>query len=221
MDKHDRNAPWDMLAKSSLLSQREHLPTICIAVILRQQGFRSRGGQLRLEAAGNPTQQLWFKEVCLWRLKPEAWWEEEPGLMALYPLCQHGQQPKDAIRHAAGVIDSKVAALGERGTFLTLLGIFGRLNYPRLDVLRIIGVEKMKESTFYQEIMQEGELAGRRADILQVLRARFRAEPPGGIASALDGMKQTKQLKTLLDLAATCTNLQDFQDALRAQGATP
>ena len=34
---------------------------------------------------GEPTQQLWFREVPLWGLDPEPWWEEVPGLMALYP----------------------------------------------------------------------------------------------------------------------------------------
>jgi hypothetical protein len=85
----DRSAPWEMLAKSGLLSQREHLPTVCLAFVFRRRGFRSAGGQLRLAAAGRPTQRLWFKEVCLWKLKPEAWWEDVPGLMALYPLCRH------------------------------------------------------------------------------------------------------------------------------------
>src|SRR5205823_6533520 len=80
----DPNAPWDMLAKSALISQREHLPTVSIAVVLQRPGFRSRGGQLRLEVSGRPTQHLWFHEVCLWKFTPEPWWEEEPGLMALY-----------------------------------------------------------------------------------------------------------------------------------------
>jgi len=56
-----RHAPWDMLAKSALLSQRLRLPTICLAFVLLPGGFHSQGGQLRLEAAGAPTQQLWFR----------------------------------------------------------------------------------------------------------------------------------------------------------------
>jgi hypothetical protein len=69
----DRDAPWQMLAKSGVLSQRERLPTLCVAVVLQRRGFRSAGGQLRLEVGGEPTQQLWFKEVCLWRLAPGPW----------------------------------------------------------------------------------------------------------------------------------------------------
>jgi hypothetical protein len=62
--------------------------------------------------------------------------------MALYPLCQHGQQPRVAVAHAAAAIERQVPAGRERGTFLTLLSIFGKLGYPRLDVPGIIGGEK-------------------------------------------------------------------------------
>ena len=99
------NAPWDMLAKSGLLSQREHLPTLCIAVVFRRRGFRTQNGQLRLEASGGPTQQLWFREVCLWEVVPEDWWQNVPGLMVLYPLCRHRQSPREAIRHSATAIE--------------------------------------------------------------------------------------------------------------------
>src|SRR6516162_4632389 len=130
----DRHAPWDMLAKSALLSQRLRLPTVCLAFVLLPQGFRSQGGQLRLEAVGGPTQQLWFREVCLWELEPADWWEDVPGLMALYPLCRHGRTPPDAIRHAAEAIGRASADAPQRTDNLALLGIFGELAFPQLEV---------------------------------------------------------------------------------------
>src|SRR5262249_15152695 len=117
----ERNAPWDMLAKSGLLSRRVHLPTVCIAVVFKPRGYRPLNGTLRLEASGGPTQQLWLREVCLWRTKPEPWWEEQPGLMALYPLCQHDKQPREAIRYAAAAIERKVPLPGARDEALALL----------------------------------------------------------------------------------------------------
>jgi hypothetical protein len=39
-------------------------------------------------------------------------------------------------------------------------------------VKRIIGVEKMKESKLYREIMQEGELVAKRADLLNTTALR-------------------------------------------------
>ena len=208
----DRDAPWHMLAKSGLLSEREKLPTLCIAVILRPRGFRSQNGQFRLQAAGSPTQRLWFRELCLWRIKPQPWWESEPGLMTLYPLCQHGQQPKEAITRASEVIERDVAPIGDRATYLTLLGIFAKLAFPRLNVSRIIGSEKMKASTLSEEIKQDE----RRESILRVLQARFGADAPAEFVAPLDHISDPARFDSLLDVAATCTNLSEFRAALPA-----
>lgn len=135
--------------------------------------------------------------------------------MALYPLCDHERRPRDAIVHTVGAIESKIPAGSEQGEFLTLLGVFGRLSYPSLDVRKIIGLEKMKESRFYQEILQEGRkesaLLTRRADSVRFLQARFKTKPPAAIVTALDAIDDTGVLDELVDLAATCESMNDFQ----------
>jgi hypothetical protein len=94
-----------VLAKSGLLSERERLPTLSLIFILLPQGYRDQHGQFRLEAEeGQPTQQIWFKEICLWKQVPQPWWELVPGLMALYPLCKVKEEPAAAIAHAAAAI---------------------------------------------------------------------------------------------------------------------
>lgn len=164
---------------------------------------------------------MWYKEVRLWQQKPEAWWEDEPGLMALYPQCDHGRRPRDAISHAADVIESRMADVPERGTFLMLLGIFGRLGHPELDARQIIGVEKMKEPKFYQEIMQEGELARLRKNILRALRVRMKAEPPADLASAVEAIDDVGRLEGPFDVSATCENFSAFREALAVQEEAP
>jgi hypothetical protein len=149
-----RQAPWDMLAKSALLSQRLRLPTVCLAFVLTPRGFRSQGGQLRLEAAGTPTQQLWFREVCLWELEPQAWWEGVPGLMALYPLCRHRRTPPDAIRHAAEAI-GRAADASQRADNLALLKIFGELAFPQLEVAEMIRSDDLKGTKTVRRFMAE------------------------------------------------------------------
>ena len=68
------SAVWSVLAKSGLLSERERLPTRSLVFVLLPQGYRDQDGTFRLEAEpGEPTQQVWFKEVCLWKEKPEAY----------------------------------------------------------------------------------------------------------------------------------------------------
>ena len=45
-----KKARWSMLGKSGLLSEREELPTVSIAVILLPRGYKPRQGQIRLDA---------------------------------------------------------------------------------------------------------------------------------------------------------------------------
>jgi hypothetical protein len=214
------NGRWDMLAKSGILSQREKLPTKCIPVILQEEGFTLQNSQFRLEVAGNPTQQIWFQEVCLWRKEPEDWWEDAPGLMALVPLCRHGREPRDSIEYAAGVIERKVVDVGERADFLALLGIFGQLRYANLDARAIIGREKMKESKFIQGFREEFAVEERREDILAVLRARFPGIDLADISTALKALQNLPQLTALLPTAATCDSPDTFRAALSRQPAT-
>lgn len=207
----DRNAPWDMLAKSGFLSQREHLPTVCLAFVFRRRGYRSAGGQLRLVAAGGPTQQLWFREVCMWQLEPEDWWESVPGLMALYPLCRHQQSPREAIRHSVEVIEHMALPEGEQSRWLPMLGVFGGLLVPGREVAHIIGRVEMNESSYYRGIVGEGE----RIAILRALRARFGSPLPEGLEEQLNRLEEPAQLEPLIDLAVTCSGIEEFQAALR------
>ena len=213
------NGRWDMLAKSGILSQREKLPTMCIPVILQEEGYTLQNSQFRLEVGGSPTQQLWFREVCLWEKQPLDWWEDAPGLMALFPLCRHGRQPREAIEHAAGVIERKVVNVGEQADFLALLGIFGKLSYPYLDVKRIIGREQMRASKFYQEIQEEGAVMTSREYILAALRARFKGASLSDVEAAIAALDDLPQLKRLHDQAVTCDSLDAFRAALPGQTA--
>ena len=210
-----------MLGKSGLLSEREQLPTVSIAVILLPRGYKPQQGQIRLEAGGSPTQQLWFREVCLWTQKPESWWEAEPGLMALYPLCQHGEQPRRAVQHASDAIEQTVTGDIERADALALLSIFGGLAYPRLDVNEIIGRSKMKESRFAREMREEGEVEKARAYILIVLRLRFGETAVSDVAVVVNTIDDVTYLDSLHSLAVSCKGLDEFKTRLPAFQTTP
>src|SRR6516225_43242 len=88
-------APWSVLSKSGLLSERERLPTVSVVYILRPRGYRPQGGQFRLAVEEGPTQHVWFREVCLWQMEPQPWWDAVPGLMALSPLCRQERPPDE------------------------------------------------------------------------------------------------------------------------------
>jgi hypothetical protein len=213
--KWDRDAPWDILAKAGLLSRREHLPTVSLVFVLTPHGYHAQGGQFRLEAAGQPTQQLWFREVCLWEMEPQAWWESVPGLMTLYPLCRHGQAPPESVRHAADVIERDVASAGERADLLYLLEVFGELAFPRLDVAEIIGRDKMIfDSKFGRELKREAELKRLRTDLLKVLRSHWGEEAVTEFTPALNAIENLKRLERLFDQALAGMGLDEFRAAL-------
>jgi hypothetical protein len=167
------SAPWSVLAKVGLLSERERLPTVSVLFVLRPRGYRAQRGQFRLEVAAAPTQQVWFREVCLWQEDPQPWWEESPGLMALYPLCRHRRRQDEAIAYAAQAIQARAQDRIVRADLLTTLAIFGKLAYPRLDVLGLIGREQMRESKFFDEVLAEGRVEGQRELLAAQLEARF------------------------------------------------
>jgi hypothetical protein len=212
----DRNAPWDMLAKSGLLSQREHLPTIGLAFVLQRRGFRSVNGQLRLAVANQPTQHLWFREVPLWQQVPEAWWEGVPGLMALYPLCQHGRTPADALRHAAAAIE-RGAAPADRGEVLAFLSVFGTLAFPHLKVREIIGMDSIRDTSIIRAFVAETQ----RRDLGDALRIRFGDQAAAAVLPLLEPLEDSDQLRALLALAIRCASIEEFRAGLPVSPPPP
>jgi hypothetical protein len=209
----DKNAPWNLLAKSGLLSEREHLPTLCLVFILQRCGYRPQGGQFHLEASTGPTQHLWYKEVYLWEVVPEPWWDSSPGLMALYPLGRHNQPRREAVTHAAQAIRAKENDPSLRADLLTTLGIFGKLAYPDLDVFELIGRQAMKESKFYQEKLAEGAVERARTDVIQAISFRFGPAVANKFETAVKEMTDSDLLTELHRAAIQSRRIADLRRA--------
>jgi hypothetical protein len=199
-----------------LLSERERLPTRTVVFILLSRGYRPQRGQFRLEVSGEPTQQVWFREVCLWQQVPQAWWEQAPGLMALYPLCRHNRPRREALTYPAQAIARNVSDPPLRADLLTTLSIFGKLVYPDLNVIELIGREQMKESKFFEEVMHEGGLVEARKYILRTLEIRFGPEAAAGFRQALNKITDLDRLSEFHDLAIQCRRIADFRRSLEA-----
>jgi hypothetical protein len=208
------DAPWSVLAKSGLLSQRERLTTRTVIFVLRPERYREQDGLFNLHLAEEVQQFVRFKAVCLWREKPEDWWQNEPGLMALYPLSDHGQRPEVAIRYAAQAIKSRVKNTVVRADLLTTLGIFGRLIYQEGEAMDLIGREFMRESGFFDEIMKEGRIEERQASILQALGLRFGEDAVAEFTQAINAIRDLDRLSELLRLAIKSRGIKPFRRAL-------
>ena len=206
------SAPWSVLAKSGMLSERERLPTVSLVYILAPRGYRPQGGQFRLAVEGGPTQQVWFREICLWQQQPEPWWDEVPGLMALSPLCRQERPLHDVLTHAAEAIAARTPDAIQRADLLTTLAFFGKLAHPGIAVMDLIGREQMKESPLYEEIKEEGRLETARQNILQILKERFGASAAREFASRVNAITDSKQLNRLLRLTVRCDRLEQFRE---------
>lgn len=215
------SAPWSVLAKSGLLAERERLPVLSLVFILRPRGYLRGDGQHRLEVAGEPVQQVWFREVCLWDLEPQPWWDESPGLMALYPLCDHQRPRRDAVAYPAQKINERVADAVVRADLLAVLGIFGKLVYPSLDVFHLIGREQMKESKFYQEIQEEARAEQAQADVRKLISLHFGAEAAEEFKERLREITDPEHLSQLLELAYQSRRLADFRRAFASLVEAP
>jgi hypothetical protein len=208
------DARWNILAKSALLSERERLPTRTLVFVLTPERYREQHGTFRLEVAGEPTQQVWYRENCLRRERPEPWWETVPGLMALYPLTAHDRPPADAIQYATQTIATRVTETSARADLLTALGIFGTLVYPALNVANLIGGQLMSESKFLQHFEDKAERKRARIAVQEALDVRFGAGVGDEFTETLNGIEDLEQLSELHRLAIKSRGLAAFRRAL-------
>jgi hypothetical protein len=164
----------------------------------------------------SPTQQVWFREICMWQQAPEPWWDEVPGLMALSPLCRQERPPRDALTHAAEAIATKTPDAIQRANLLATLAIFGRLTYPELNVLDLIGSEQMKESPIIEEFQEEARVENARQFILEVLKTRFDRAAARQCAPLLNAISNSRRLTELHRLALRCSKFDQFRKQLEA-----
>jgi hypothetical protein len=218
MEAHTRwvdSALWSVLSKSGLLSERERLPTRILIFVLLPEGYADQKGTFRLETeVDDPTQQVWFKEICLWKQKPQPWWQYHPGLMALYPLCDHAQTSADAVAVAAEAIRHREMDSLRRAELLATLGIMGKLVDRGLDVLSIIRREEMVDASLFPEFVLEGEQIRARKAVLQVLAVRFGEKKAKEFAESLERITDLARLEELLKLATVAPRLREFRKVI-------
>jgi hypothetical protein len=210
-----KKALWNVLAKAGMLSEREQVPTVTVLYILRPRGYEDLTGELRLQVGGRPTQGLWYYPVPLWRQQPADWWEASPGLMALYPLTQHGRTAEQAVQHAAGAIRTAVTEANLQEEMLASLGYFSELVYPHLNVARLIGREEMRGSRFVREVFKEEFTEFARSAVQVALEERFGEQAAATLSAQLAAITDQKRLGRLHRLAIRCATLEDFGQELR------
>jgi len=210
----EAKAPWSVLAKSGLLSERERLPCKSLVYVLSPRGYKEQNGTFRLAVEGQATQQVWFREICLWEIDPSPSWESSVGLMALSPLFRHHQSVEQTVARAARCIKGHATDRIRESDLLAVLGIFGKLSSPGFDPFQVIAREAMRESAFLQQIEDEMRIATRQADILQALEIRFGKTPAATLKEALLTVQDDEELSELFRATIKSRTLAAFRKVL-------
>ena len=72
----------------------------------------------------------------------------------------------------------------------------------------------MRESSFYQEIMEEGVVNARRVDILDLIEARFGKKEAAAFKKSLRAIEDPNKLRAIHRLAFQETDLAELYQAL-------
>ena len=214
--------PERMAGYSWRLFERYHLGVYPVVVVLRS------GGRLQNEWR----MQVLGREMAWWRFEVIPVWEAESqevvaqklaGIYPLLPLMQwEGKSAEEILEESQRLILEEIEDREERADAYVALRVLSGIKYPLEFVHQILRrKEIMLESPVYQEILEEGRVAGLkegqeeglRESVLEVLEVRFGVVP-------LDVREQVRQirgketLQGLLRRVAVVESIEAFRDEL-------
>ena len=144
---------------NSQLTLQLDAPVLTTVVYLFPPGPRERDLVFRLEVSGRAVNEWRFDVVRLWEEDArKALASDSPGLLALVPLMSGGAD-LEAIAGAARRIE-RALPQGRSDAEAILLLLAGRY-YTVEELARVVGREKMIQSSVWQTAKAEGEAKGR------------------------------------------------------------
>jgi len=198
--------------------------------IPRSRNLRSRHG---LSSC-----RLKWRVVELWTIPAEDLLQaQDVGLIPWVPLTNFADPPETMVRRCREVIEQH-APPGEKANLLAVTQVLTYLRYNDVSLLTILGGRKlMLESPLIDEIVMEkyGDLLAEKIretaqqtaretalrtacetahqDIVTSLEARF-GDVPREVVEGVESVVDTRQLKALVRLAASCPDLDAFRNAI-------
>jgi predicted transposase YdaD len=156
------------------------LPITSYVLLLTPRGLPKRLKQTVRVTAGDLQITLRIRYVRLWRISARqalAW--QRTSLLPFVPLMRGGQgELETGVRRLTDVADER-----QRQELSLHFILLGGLRYPKEALLDLIGregmipLEQLKESSFYQYIMDEGRHEGEASLLRRMLESRFGALP--------------------------------------------
>jgi hypothetical protein len=189
---------------------RGELPEV-LTLVLHPGRRKGVGGVAELASpAGWTRLRLEWRMIELWTIPAtELLAANDVGLIPWVPLARIDGPPGPIFRECRARIDRSTPA-GDRENLLGVTQLLAHLNYNDPRLFQMLGGRKaMIESPLLKELMAET----RRSDIMEVLAGRFGREART-LRSALEAIRDDKQLKKLLNQSVKCPDLESFKKLL-------
>ena len=140
------------------------------------------------------------------------------GPLSVAPFAPIADAPKSAVPEILRTLEARFfqeAPQGEAKELLTATGVLLGLRYPRNVVREFVkGLGRMKESSFYQMVLEEGKAEGKAEEarnlILLLGGKRFGA-PSAAVIAALNNVPDPERLETL---AARLLEVESWEELL-------
>jgi hypothetical protein len=193
---------------------RDVLPEVLV-LFLHPKGNVEAADSMTLNSPLGWTKwQASWKTVELWNLPAEVLLASgDVGLIPWVPLTQFDGPPEPIFRQCRARIDEDAPA-NEKENLLAVTQVLAGLRYNDPNLFQMFGGRQaMIESPVLQELKaewtREGAIEATRKDIARFLAARFRVD-----AKSLEAELRSvdvDHLGNLVELAATCPNLESFR----------
>ena len=194
---------------NALLEDRHRQPVHSVVILLRPEAdLRSISGQYerRLPGAAEPYLIFRYQVIRVWQLPAEPLRAGGPGTLPLAPIAAVTETQLPGV---IGRMKEKLDAPRYRraaGELWTAVGVLMGLRYDRALIRQMLqGVRRMKESVFYQDLVEEGAAKGRleeaRRMLLRLGERHFGQPVSTSIRSRVEAISDLEVLEGLADRA--------------------
>jgi predicted transposase YdaD len=193
----DGELPDRMLEYNVFLHRRERVPVRSVAILLRRDANASTvtGQLIRRLVDGSLVLHFEYAVVRVWELSADELLSAGLGLAPLGLLTDDARpRLKDLVRQFAARVEREVPDIQMQSRLLAGSSILLGLRYDKNEIDSLfIGVQKMKESSVYRALIDEGKIEGKiegqiegkiegqRLALVALLEQKF-----GGIAPELE-----------------------------------
>jgi hypothetical protein len=182
-----------------------------ICVVLRPKGNVRNAGQFESTSVlGTTRASASWRLVELWKLKAaDLLALNDIGLIPWVPLTQIDGPAEPVLRECRARIDQQTPE-ADRGSYLAVTEIFGRMVHPR-ELLKLIF--KRGKPMIDSPAFTDWEAEAKQQMLVEMLEGRF-ASMPEDVRSEIEKVYNLKSLKLLARKAGACSTLDDFRSLL-------